>query len=72
MALASAAPAFAGPQYVDDKLYLNLQPSVTTLWEEDIPGNIVAAEGRWPELDPKPASTRSVPDLPAGQAPVAN
>ncbi|MEM7173012.1 MAG: YHS domain-containing (seleno)protein [Pseudomonadota bacterium] len=35
---------------VDGKLYLNYSLSVRDLWEEDIPGNIAAADGNWPKV----------------------
>jgi YHS domain-containing protein len=57
---------------VDGKLYLNLQPSVAEMWEADIPGNLTASEANWPGLDPAPASTRPVPQLAAGLAPLIN
>jgi hypothetical protein len=57
---------------VDGKLYLNLQKSVAEMWEADIPGNLVAAAGNWPGLDPQPASARPVPELAAGLAPLPN
>jgi YHS domain-containing protein len=57
---------------VDGKLYLNLQKSVAEMWEADIPGHITTAGANWPDLDPKPASDRPVPELTAGLAPVAN
>lgn len=32
----------------DDKLYLNYSVNVRQVWSEDIPGNIVLADGNWP------------------------
>lgn len=32
----------------DDKLYLNYSVNVRQVWSEDIPGNIVLADGHWP------------------------
>ena len=57
---------------VDGKLYLNLQPSVAEMWEADIPGHIADAETNWPGIDAEPASTRPVPQLAAGVAPLSN
>lgn len=41
---------------VDNKLYLNLAPPVATHWNQDIAGNIKAANEKWPELKDKPPS----------------
>jgi YHS domain-containing protein len=52
-AVAKGATAKGDPQawtIVDDKLYLNLSPSVQKLWEKDIPGYIKAAEKKWPAV----------------------
>ena len=46
---------------VDDKLYLNITPVVVGFWEEDIPGNITIAEGNWGGMEPKEASTNTIP-----------
>jgi len=35
---------------VNGKLYLNYDPKVQKLWEEDIPGRIAKAERNWPGL----------------------
>jgi hypothetical protein len=35
---------------VDDKLYLNYSLSVMRQWRSDIPGNIAAADGNWPDV----------------------
>jgi YHS domain-containing protein len=32
---------------VDDKLYLNLAPKVSTIWQENLPGNIKTADEKW-------------------------
>lgn len=48
---------------VDDKLYLNITNQVVEFWEEDIPGNLVAAQSNWTKMEPKPASTSPVPDF---------
>lgn len=32
---------------VDDKLYLNLSPKVSTIWQQDVPGNIGMADEKW-------------------------
>jgi len=34
----------------DGKLYLNLNKNVQKLWLKDVPGNIVSADGIWPEI----------------------
>lgn len=63
------------PQFwriVDGSLFLNLQASVNRLWEADIPGHLEASRANWPALEPLPASTRPVPELPAGLAPLAD
>ncbi|MEM6498799.1 MAG: YHS domain-containing (seleno)protein [Pseudomonadota bacterium] len=46
---------------VDDKLYLNITQAVVGMWEDDVPGNITLAEGNWTDLEPKDASTRTIP-----------
>ncbi len=38
---------------VDDKLYINSSPKARTTWSEDIPGNIVKADGIWPTIEDK-------------------
>ncbi|MDX1642734.1 MAG: YHS domain-containing (seleno)protein [Thermoanaerobaculia bacterium] len=40
---------------VDGKLYLNLNPSIQTIWEEDVAGNIAKAEHQWPAIHSTPA-----------------
>jgi hypothetical protein len=35
---------------VEDRLYVNYSKSVQGLWEQDIPGNIVKANGNWPAV----------------------
>lgn len=35
---------------VDGKLYLNYSVNVRTVWSEDIPGNIMKADGHWPTV----------------------
>ena len=32
---------------VDDKLYLNLSSKVSTIWQQDVPGNIENADAKW-------------------------
>ena len=32
---------------VEDKLYLNLSPKVSTIWQENVPGNIENADAKW-------------------------
>ncbi|MGI9509115.1 MAG: YHS domain-containing (seleno)protein [Geminicoccaceae bacterium] len=45
---------------IDGKLYLNITPNVVTFWEEDIPGQIDVAEGKWQGgLEGKGASAKS-------------
>ncbi|WP_417816516.1 YHS domain-containing (seleno)protein [Tritonibacter scottomollicae] len=56
---------------IDDKLYLNITKNVVGFWEEDIPGNITLAEGNWPEIDPAPASTSTIPNF-SSPAPAQN
>jgi hypothetical protein len=34
----------------DGKLYLNYSKGVQRRWAEDIPGNVVKADGNWPGL----------------------
>ena len=34
----------------DDKLYLNYSESVRDIWRRDIPGNILLADGNWPDI----------------------
>ena len=41
---------------VGGRLYLNYSKSVQRTWEEDIPGNIAAADGNWPGIRRKLAS----------------
>lgn len=54
---------------VDGKLYLNITPNVVTFWEEDIDGNIDLAEENWTDIEPDPASDRSIPQFDASAAP---
>ncbi|MCE8512986.1 hypothetical protein KBY22_09790 [Ruegeria pomeroyi] len=56
---------------VDDKLYLNITRNVVGFWEEDIPGNINKAQGNWPGIETKAASTNVIPDF-TSAAPVKN
>ena len=56
---------------VDDKLYLNITKNVVGFWEEDIPGNINKAQGNWPGIETKAASTSVIPDF-TSAAPVKN
>jgi len=35
---------------VDNKLYLNHNLDVRTIWQKDVPGNIERAEKNWPEV----------------------
>jgi len=48
---------------VDDKLYLNITKNVVGFWEENIPGNITLAGDNWGSLEPKAASTRTIPSF---------
>ncbi|MCE8508173.1 hypothetical protein KBY28_06900 [Ruegeria pomeroyi] len=56
---------------VDDKLYLNITKNVVGFWEEDIAGNINKAQGNWPGIEDKAASTNVIPDF-TSAAPVKN
>lgn len=54
----------ANPQLwriVDGKLYLNVTKDVVGFWEENIPGNLKISEAKWPKLEPRKASTRTIP-----------
>ncbi|WP_299561564.1 YHS domain-containing (seleno)protein [uncultured Sulfitobacter sp.] len=53
---------------VDGKLYLNITENVAGFWHEDIPGNLNLSEGNWPDIDPTPASTATIPQW-SSQAP---
>lgn len=55
---------------VDGKLYLNITRNVVGFWEADIPGNLEQAYKNWPELEPQPATDRSVPEFDHSLAPV--
>jgi YHS domain-containing protein len=35
---------------VDEKLYLNLNPSIQKQWQQDIPGYIAKADQNWPDV----------------------
>lgn len=35
---------------VDNRLYLNVNSAVQTRWVQDIPGNVKAAQAKWPSL----------------------
>lgn len=48
---------------IDDKLYLNITKNVVSFWEEDIPGNLALSEGNWVDLEPKDASTNTIPQF---------
>lgn len=37
-------------EIVEGRLYVNKNLSVYKSWKKDIPGNIVKAEGRWPQI----------------------
>ena len=47
---------------VDDRLYLNLGPSVQTLWEEDVKAHIAAAMNNWPEALVDPGRRSKTPE----------
>lgn len=49
---------------VDDKLYLNANWAAQTLWQNDIPGNIVKSDEKWPALAAKTASVPAPPSAP--------
>ncbi len=34
----------------ENRLYLNFSTGVRDIWRQDIPGNIVAADGHWPQI----------------------
>lgn len=53
---------------VDGKLYLNITKNVVGFWEEDIAGNLNLSDGNWPDIDPNPASTATIPQW-SSQAP---
>ncbi|MCA9774096.1 MAG: hypothetical protein KC466_16870 [Myxococcales bacterium] len=38
---------------VDDRLYVNLNPEISKTWQQDIPGNIVKADGNWAKIKDK-------------------
>ncbi|WP_022706094.1 YHS domain-containing (seleno)protein [Paracoccus zeaxanthinifaciens] len=46
---------------VDGKLYLNITDRVVGFWEEDIPGNITLAEGKWGGIEGAAASRDRIP-----------
>jgi len=56
---------------VDGKLFLNITKNVVGFWEEDIPGNITLANGNWGDIEPKAASTNTIPKF-SSPAPLAN
>lgn len=37
-------------EIVDDKLYLNLNPEIQSLWRKDTPGTIAKARAKWPGI----------------------
>ncbi|WP_424927044.1 YHS domain-containing (seleno)protein [Amaricoccus tamworthensis] len=57
---------------VDGKLYLNLNDDVVERWEDNIPGNIMLAEGYWDDLEGDSASNDPVPNFSTSDAPVTN
>jgi hypothetical protein len=50
---------------VDDKLFLNINRRVARKWERDISGYEQTAMDKWPDLEPRPASTDDVPQFSA-------
>ncbi len=56
---------------VDGKLYVNITKNVVGFWEEDIPGNITLANGNWGGIEPKNASTNTIPKF-SSPAPISN
>lgn len=40
---------------VDGKLYVNMNLKIYETWSKDIPGNIVKADGNWPQIRDIPA-----------------
>ncbi len=54
---------------IDGKLYLNITKNVVGFWEEDIPANLDLAEGNWASIEPKAASTSTIPQF-SSAAPV--
>ncbi|WGI23242.1 YHS domain-containing (seleno)protein [Amylibacter sp. IMCC11727] len=56
---------------VDGKLYLNVTKDVVGFWEEDISGNLKISEAKWPKLEPRDASTRTIPFY-SSNAPITN
>lgn len=48
---------------VDGALYLNITKNVVGFWESDIPGNISLAQGNWGGIEPKAASTATIPNF---------
>lgn len=52
-AVAKGSTASTDPEawsIVDGKLYLNYSKSIRSQWEQDIPGNIQAADKNWPDV----------------------
>jgi YHS domain-containing protein len=52
-AVAKGSTASTDPEaftVVDDKLYLNYSKGVQSKWQQDIAGNITAANGNWPKV----------------------
>lgn len=56
---------------VDGQLYLNITDVVVGFWEEDIDRNIELSEGNWASIEPKAASTNTIPKW-MSDAPVTN
>ncbi|MFD1159650.1 YHS domain-containing (seleno)protein [Roseovarius aestuarii] len=48
---------------VDGKLYFNITKDVVGFWEEDIPGHINMSTKNWTDLEPKEASTNTIPQF---------
>lgn len=50
---------------IDDKLYVNINPAVVGFFEEDLDGNLNAAEEKWSELETVEASDRKWKEMTA-------
>ncbi len=64
----------ANPQLwriVDGKLYFNVTQDVVGFWEKNIPGNLKKSESKWTKIEPRKASTRTIPFY-SSAAPIQN
>ncbi len=50
---------------IDDKLYVNINPAVVGFFEEDLDGNLAAAESGWSDLEAAAASDRKWKEMTA-------